>query len=286
MSLEVNIDRPKSDVRTAIQDFAARRGLRVANPWYLDGVRLEGHWDRASNPLAGPTGDVSQPTWWVRWLGSAPEPPAVNIEIKRRWVKGTRLNMRFGKHPDSANLAYALRVYLMDERAYGVHAPIICIRCSAQVPHFLANFCGRCGQPLGSSNVSIPVLPETRPLPALHERRMSNFAPVAVEPTPAMRIEPAPAVRIERTPAEAGVDAVTPLAADPPTREVEPKAPVLPQIELPSASSPQRVSEPSAQEQAAVPSPDGTQAEPSSSNSDVATPTAAPRRAEPMVVED
>jgi len=280
VSLEVNIDRPKSDVRTAIQDFAARRGLRVANPWYLDGVRLEGHWDRASNLLTGPSGDASQATWWARWLGSAPEPPAINIEIKRRWVKGTRLNMRFGKHPDSANLAYALRVYLMDDRAYGVHAPIICIRCSAQVPHFLANYCGRCGQPLGSSNVSIPVLPETRPLPAPRERILPSLAPARVEPAPL------PAVRIERTPVEPRAESAVPLVADPPTRVVEAVAPESTQAAAPSAPEPHQASEPALQRQGDAPSTDGTQVEPPSSNSDDAKPTAAPRRAEPLVVED
>ena len=282
MSLEVIVERPKAEVRNAIYDFAARRGLRATTPWWLEGVRIEDA--RSTTPVESDRA-ADKRSWWTHWFAWETERPALNIEFKHK--KGrTRVVMALGAHADSLGLAHSLRSYLQDARAFEAHVPSVCPRCSAQVPHFLANFCGRCGQPLGTSNVSIPVLPETRPLPVSRERMMSNFAPVAVEPTPAMRIEPTPAVRIERTPAEAGVDAVTPLAADPPIRVVEPMASEPSQEAVPSAPEPQRASEPSAQEQIEASSPDGTEAEPSSSNSDVATPTAAPRRAEPMVVED
>src|SRR5207244_2357408 len=45
----------------------------------------------------------------------------------------------------SVHLAYALRSYLSDERAFECECPPLCPRCSASVTNFMARYCGRCG---------------------------------------------------------------------------------------------------------------------------------------------
>src|ERR1043166_762452 len=40
-SLGVEVRHAKGEVREAIMQFAARRGLRASTPWWLEGVRIE-----------------------------------------------------------------------------------------------------------------------------------------------------------------------------------------------------------------------------------------------------
>ena len=145
MSLDLTIDRSKDDVTSAIYEYAARRGLAATTPWYLDGIRIED--TRAGSiPEPGPDDDEG---FWAQLAGffTPAEPgPVVSIEMSRR-KKKTRVVMSLGAHSGSVALAQSLRTYLQDTRAYDVQTPLTCSRCAAQITHFIARFCGRCGLP-------------------------------------------------------------------------------------------------------------------------------------------
>lgn len=177
MSLDLTIDRSKDDVTSAIYEYAARRGLSATTPWYLDGIRIE---DTRAQADAQPPENGS--TFWgsLSALFSSPSPgPVVSIEMSRR-KKKTRVVMNLGSHSGSVALAQSLRTYLQDNRAYDVQTPLTCARCAAQIIHFIARYCGRCGQPLGTfvpadsipqaAPAFLPPLPEPR-LPAWEARR-------------------------------------------------------------------------------------------------------------------
>jgi len=195
MSLDVTIDRSKEDVTSAIYEFAARRGLAATTPWYLDGIRIEDTRAAAAETPPTPAGG-----FWGSLTGffTPPAPgPVISIELSRR-KKKTRVVMALGAHRDSVSLAQALRTYLQDDRAYDVQTPLTCSRCSAQIVHFIARFCGRCGLPLGGSVPEIalpPAIGERAPLPQSWEPALlpQRVAPVAL-PLPSRQ----PAVSVER----------------------------------------------------------------------------------------
>lgn len=166
MSLDLTIDRSKDDVTSAIYEFAARRGLAATTPWYLDGIRIE---DARTGATEAPQ-KAEGSTFWGSLAGffTPPAPgPVVSIEMSRR-KKKTRVVMSLGAHPGSVALAQAIRTYLQDDRAYDVQTPLTCSRCAAQIMHFIARFCGRCGQPLGT------ILPAD----ALPQRPMAQLPPL------------------------------------------------------------------------------------------------------------
>jgi ribosomal protein S27AE len=142
VSLEVSVNRSKGDVRDAIMQFAARKGFRATNPWYIEGIRIEDMRRVGENmPKVRPKGYWAAVVYWL----TAPEPgPRVDIELKRRRGR-TIAVLKLGAHNDSVHLAYALRSYLSDERAFELTLPPICPRCSASVTNFMATYCGRCG---------------------------------------------------------------------------------------------------------------------------------------------
>lgn len=167
MSLDLTIDRSKDEVTSAIYEYAARRGLSATTPWYLDGIRIE---DTRAGADEKPPQNGS--TFWGSLSGmfaSTPGGPVVSIELSRRRKK-TRVVMSLGEHSGSVALAQSIRTYLQDDRAYDVQTPLTCSRCAAQIVHFIARYCGRCGQPLGTF-VPVDSLPQTPapPLPPLPE---------------------------------------------------------------------------------------------------------------------
>lgn len=168
MSLDLTIDRSKDDVTSAIYEYAARRGLSATTPWYLDGIRIEDTRARAEPPPP-----VDNGGFWSQIAGffTPSEPgPVVSIEMSRR-KKKTRVVITLGNHSGSVALAQSLRTYLQDNRAYDVQTPLTCARCSAQIIHFIARYCGRCGQPLGTF-VPADSLPRPAALPPLFEPPM------------------------------------------------------------------------------------------------------------------
>ena len=192
MSLDLTIDRSKEDVTSAIYEFAARRGLSATTPWYLDGIRIEDTRAAADAVSAQPeAGGV-----WAQITGflTPPAPgPVVSIELSRR-KKQTRVVMSLGAHRDSVALGQALRTYLQDTRAYDVHTPLTCSRCSAQIVHFIARYCGRCGLPLGSAMPPIAMPQAQATLPPLPDARWTVQTPERATPVAARE----PAVSIER----------------------------------------------------------------------------------------
>jgi len=174
MSLDLTIDRSKDDVTSAIYEFAARRGLAATTPWYLDGIRIE---DARPGAAEAPS-PVKGSTFWGSLAGffTPPAPgPVVSIEMSRR-KKKTRVVMSLGAHPGSVALAQAIRTYLQDDRAFDVNTPLTCSRCAAQILHFIARFCGRCGQPLGTvlPPDSLPQRPMAQ-LPPSSDSRVSTW---------------------------------------------------------------------------------------------------------------
>jgi len=193
MSLDVLIDRSKGDVTSAIYEFAARRGLAATSPWYLDGIRLEDTRVAPPAPAQGSTfwGSISAA------FSPSPATPVVSIEFGRK-RKMTRVVMSLGSHSGSIALAQTLRTYLLDDRAYTVQTPLTCSRCSAQINHFIARFCGRCGLPLGNSMTPVhsPHVPMALP-PAQTPRewaRLPDIPPPAALPA----ASPEPTVFVER----------------------------------------------------------------------------------------
>ncbi len=237
MSLDLTIDRSKDDVTSAIYEYAARRGLSATTPWYLDGIRIE---DARAQADEKPPGNGS--TFWGSFsamFSSAPAGPVVSIEMSKR-KKKTRVVMSLGDHPGSVALAQSLRTYLQDNRAYDVQTPLTCSRCAAQIIHFIARFCGRCGQPLGTfvpvdslpqRVESLPPLPESR-VSAWIERREASSEQVRseiAEPTKSFEREVvSPRVVVER----ADPVVVEPVVqVEPPT--AEPVAPPVKQTTEP-----------------------------------------------------
>jgi len=144
MSIELTIDRSKTDAQEAITQFAARRGFRLSNPWYLDGLRIEDIGRAGENLPARP--EAGRGFWaGLAALFSMPAPgPRIDLELKRRRGR-TVVKMSFGDHHDSVHLAYALRSYLSEERAFTCECPPLCPSCSALVRNLTANYCCQCG---------------------------------------------------------------------------------------------------------------------------------------------
>lgn len=149
MAMEVTVDRRKSEVQGAILQFAARREYRIFNAWWLDGQRLETQDAPESSASARRrmTSAINRVAAVFRRVFDVDQRPRLDIELKTRRGK-TTVAMAVGSHRKSVQLAYELRSYLEDERAYSCECPPICHHCSAAVRNMTARFCGRCGASL------------------------------------------------------------------------------------------------------------------------------------------
>ncbi len=146
MAMEVTVDRRKAEVQGAILQFAARREYRLFNAWWLDGQRLETQ-DPHESARHRPTTPVTKVVAMFRRVFDVDQRPRIDIELKSRRGK-TTVAMDVGSHRKSVQLAYELRSYLEDERAYSCECPPICHRCSSAVRNMTARFCGQCGESL------------------------------------------------------------------------------------------------------------------------------------------
>lgn len=134
--IEVTIQRPKDDVKEALVQFCARRGYRLSDPWYLEGLRIEIP-DRLREK-------IQKRGFWAT-MTDAQTGPRIDVDVKRRRAKSSRVNINVGEHADSVRLAYELQAYLNDDRSYEAACPPICTSCGSNVPNPIARFCGRCG---------------------------------------------------------------------------------------------------------------------------------------------
>ena len=206
MAIELTIDHSKSDAQEAITQFAARRRYQLSHPWYLDGLRIEDT-SRAGENI--PPKSESGHGFWagLASLFHVPAPgPRVDIELKRR--KGrTVVSLSLGGHHESVHLAYALRAYLSDDRAFTCECPPLCPACSALVRNVTANYCCQCGHLLAAR----PPIPMTMPVnnenelvikPAV-ENRIESVATRQAGRGPKKIAEPTEAHPVIRVPAQA-----------------------------------------------------------------------------------
>ncbi|MCZ6681588.1 MAG: hypothetical protein O7B26_00285 [Planctomycetota bacterium] len=152
MAMEVTVDRKKSEVQGAILQFAARREYRLFNAWWLDGQRLETQ-DPLESARHRPTTPVTRVVAMFRRVFDVDQRPRIDIELKSRRGK-TTVAMDIGSHRKSVQLAYELRSYLEDERAYSCECPPICHRCSSAVRNMTARYCGQCGESLTAAEAT------------------------------------------------------------------------------------------------------------------------------------
>lgn len=153
MFIELAIKPGKDKVRRAVMQFAARRGLRVAEPWTYEGLRVETIPDptEAGNRAEAPNSD-SQLGGFGRAIaamfgdGGAPR-IHVDVEISRKDGK-TIVAIRSGKHPDGMKMGYALHAYLSDPMAFEPQCPPFCPKCTTPVVNLRSKYCCRCGAEL------------------------------------------------------------------------------------------------------------------------------------------
>ncbi len=171
MGLTVSVNRKKADVREAILQFAARRSYRLSYPWYLDGARIEDR--RSRDAERRPHSQrrwqsiperVSQGVWRLLDFDA---PPRIEVAVRPRLGR-TDVRITLGSHPASVEMAYALRAYLSNNRAYECLCPPMCPTCTAPVANVMARYCGRCGRELLPSAVDIapPPVQTGRPIAA------------------------------------------------------------------------------------------------------------------------
>lgn len=154
MAFDVMVDCSKDRARWALMQFALRRGMRIIEPWYLDGVRIEG-------PPAPPRGgwETHRPSWGDRvntfLLNWPSDRPAVDIEFSRK--KGrTVVSLSPGSREDCLMLAHRIEAYLRDAAAQAVQSPAVCPTCQAPVEVVTASYCARCGKRLSLSTADYP----------------------------------------------------------------------------------------------------------------------------------
>lgn len=138
--IEVTIKRPKDAASEALVQFAARRGYRMTNPWYMEGVRIE------APPSAA---DVHAKRGFWATISDTPSSARIDVELKNK-RRATRVKISVSNHPDSIKLAYELQAYLNDERSYETECPPVCPTCGNNVPNPISRYCGRCGHRLVS----------------------------------------------------------------------------------------------------------------------------------------
>ncbi len=154
MAFDVMVDCSKDRARWALMQFALRRGMRIVEPWYLDGVRIEG-------PPAPSRGgwESHRPSWGDRvntfLLNWPSDRPAVDIEFSRK--KGrTVVSLSPGSREDCLMLAHRIEAYLRDEAAQAEVSPAVCPTCQAPVEVVTARYCARCGKRLSMSAADYP----------------------------------------------------------------------------------------------------------------------------------
>lgn len=173
--IEVTIKRTKDDVREALVQFCSRRGYRLTEPWYLEGIRIE-----VPNRVRD---DIHKRGFWATVMDT-PTMPRIDVDIKRKRGGAARLKITFGDHNESVRLAYELQAYLNDDRAYEAACPPICTSCGNNVPNPIARYCGRCGHRF-VADAGDGVQPMLRPPPVVADGRHR----LAVDPTEAILIE-------------------------------------------------------------------------------------------------
>lgn len=197
MAFDVMVDCSKDRARWALMQFALRRGLRIVEPWYLDGVRIEG-------PPAPSRGgwDSHRPSWGDRvntfLLNWPSDRPAVDIEFSRK--KGrTVVSLSPGSREDCLMLAHRIEAYLRDEAAQAEGSPAVCPTCQAPVEVVTASYCARCGKRLSMSAADYPPKrrkqsvaassPEEKRSPADERRERADVSPAASRPIPVETVE-------------------------------------------------------------------------------------------------
>ncbi|MCA9254541.1 MAG: hypothetical protein KDA33_02840 [Phycisphaerales bacterium] len=134
--IEVTIQHSRDDIREAIVQFCARRGYRLTNPWYLEGVRIE-----IPNRIREA---IEKRGFWATVM-DVQTVPRIDVDVKRRRARSSRVKISVGDHADSVRLAYELQAYLNDDRAYEPECPPVCPSCGSNVANPMARYCGRCG---------------------------------------------------------------------------------------------------------------------------------------------
>ncbi len=119
MVLEIVIERSRDSIRAAIGDFAARHGYRLHRSWF-GGTLIK-------KPRSG------FPSAKVR---------VTSLE-RQRGATIVRLNL--ADRQKFWDLAYELRAFLLDERAYDRDRPTRCPTCGRPIANLSAQFCGSCG---------------------------------------------------------------------------------------------------------------------------------------------
>lgn len=245
MSLDLTIDRSKDDVTSAIYEYAARRGLTATTPWYLDGIRIE---DARAKDNSSEGQEKGGSVWGqiTDFFTPPAAGPVVSIELSRR-KKKTRVVMSLGAHAGSVALAQSLRTYLQDNRAYDVQTPLTCSRCAAQIIHFIARYCGRCGQPLGTF-VPVDSLPQrAEPLPPLPDTRVAAWIErreVSSEQVRSANAQPSGSFDREVVSPRVVVERDAPVAIEPAVEARPPAAePAAPPVQQPSEPRRQRLAE-------------------------------------------
>lgn len=154
MAFDVFVDCSKDRARWALMQFALRRGMRIVEPWYLDGVRIEG-------PPAPSRGvwEKHHGSWWDRvgsmFLNWPTDRPAVDVEFSRK--KGrTVVSLSPGSREDCLMLAHRIEAFLRDEAGQAARSPAVCPTCQAPVEVVTANYCARCGKRLSMNAADYP----------------------------------------------------------------------------------------------------------------------------------
>lgn len=279
MALEFAIERPKDAIRRATLQFAARRGLRVSEPWYLDGLRLE-MGDGSERP--GEAEDVDMLSGMLNaatsFLLEKPRNRAyVDIELSRKRGQ-TIVLVKFGEHPQSAVIASALQAFLHDDAVFSARIPVVCSNCTTPVVNIRANYCGRCGMAFSGSAAGRLRDSASHTLPPLPSaaREPSPVAPARADP-PAEAIA---GVSIEREVTAAGDEAID--AA----QEASANAPASREAQSVRVDSPPAKPEASSRKQAEESESADDQA-PADEESDAPAPARrSRRRSGPMIVED
>lgn len=184
MAFDVFVDCSKDRARWALMQFALRRGMRIVEPWYLDGVRIEG-------PPAPSRGgwESHRPSWGDRvntfLLNWPSDRPAVDIEFSRK--KGrTVVSLSPGSREDCLMLAHRIEAFLRDEAAQAARSPAVCPTCQAPVEVVTANYCARCGKRLSMNATDYPPQrrKQTEAAPTSEEAIEANVPPERSDASP------------------------------------------------------------------------------------------------------
>lgn len=122
MVLEIVIERSRDSIRAAIGDFAARRGYRLHRSWF-GGTLIK-------KPRSGFPAAKVRVTNLARQRGS------------------TIVRLHLADRQKFWDLAYELRAFLLDDRAYDRERPTMCPMCRQPIANLSARFCGGCGAEL------------------------------------------------------------------------------------------------------------------------------------------